>query len=348
MKTIWIDLDNSPHVPFFVPIKRELEKAGYRVVVTARDCFQVCGLADLLGVPYMQVGRHYGKNMGMKVVGTVFRAMQLMAAVKHEHAVISASHGSRAGIMASKLLGIPSVVIADYEFSYFMPLFLPYMVIVPEVIPTDEYAKKVPKVATYPGIKEDVYVPDFKPSADLLPSLGLSEKDIVVTIRPPATEAHYHNPESEILFAAVIDYLSSNPDVRMVILPRNEVKQTAWIMSKWADLVKSRRIMIPEHVVNGLDLMWYSDLVISGGGTMNREAAALGVPVYSIFRGKIGAVDNYLSQEGRLTLLTSAEDLRDKVVIQRRNKGNRFIAEDRSALSAIVNSLIQCAEATNL
>lgn len=345
MKTIWIDLDNSPHVPFFVPIKRELEKAGYRVVVTARDCFQVCGLADLLGVPYLRVGRHYGKNMAMKVAGTVLRSMQLMAAVKHEHAVISASHGSRAGIMASKFLGIPAAVIADYEYSYFMPLFLPQMVIVPEVIPTDEYAKKVQKVATYPGIKEDVYVPDFKPSADFLDSLGLSAKNIVVTIRPPATEAHYHNPESEILFAAVIDHLASNPDVRMVILPRNEIKQTAWIKGKWADLVDSRRIIIPEHVVNGLDLIWHSDFVISGGGTMNREAAALGVRVYSIFKGKIGAVDNYLSEEGRLTLLSSTEDVRDKVDIQRRDKGQGFVATNKSALSAIVNSLIQCAEA---
>jgi len=46
---IWIDLDNTPHVPFFKPIIRELEKRGHEVVLTARDAFQVCELADRMG-----------------------------------------------------------------------------------------------------------------------------------------------------------------------------------------------------------------------------------------------------------------------------------------------------------
>jgi predicted glycosyltransferase len=162
---------------------------------------------------------------------------------------------------------------------------------------------------------------------------------LLVTIRPPATEAHYHNPESELLFEATIDFLGQHENTRMVILPRNEVKQTAWVKSNWSTLCESRKIIIPEHVVDGLNLIWHSDLVISGGGTMNREAAALGVPVYSIFRGKIGAVDRYLSNNGRLVLLTSVEDVRTKILLNKRSRSNELGNFNHQALQTIVSHI---------
>ena len=97
---------------------------------------------------------------------------------------------------------------------------------------------------------------------------------------------------------------------------------------------------IPEQVVDGLNLIWHSDFVISGGGTMNREAAALGVPVYSIFRSKIGAVDQYLSSMGRLVLLESAEDLRTKILLVRRNRPAKPQNGHAAALSSIVEHII--------
>ena len=333
-KKIWIDLDNSPHVPFFKPIIDKLNKRGYGTLLTARDCFQVCGLADLAHLEYRKIGRHYGKNKILKVAGLLIRCIQLMPTVLREKPDIAVSHGSRSQVVISTMLNIPTVVIADYEFT--QRVARPSYVIVPEMIPdasVKHYAKSVFK---YPGIKEDVYVPDFKPDASILGELGISDKELVVTMRPPATEAHYHNPESELLFEATINYLGKQKNTRMVILPRNEKKQTAWVKSNWSEWCESRKIIFPEHVVDGLNLIWHSDLVISGGGTMNREAAALGVPVYSIFRGKIGAVDRYLSDNGRLILLETVEDVQTKILLSKRHLSDKRNNSNRAACDRIV------------
>ena len=103
-------------------------------------------------------------------------------------------------------------------------------------------------------------------------------------------------------------------------------------------------MIIPEKPVDGLNLIWFSDLVISGGGTMNREAAALGVPVYSLFRGKIGAVDQYLAEKGRLILLESTNDVRDKIIFERWDRPAKSNNGNRPALKSIVNSIVKIME----
>ncbi|MBW2742662.1 MAG: DUF354 domain-containing protein [Deltaproteobacteria bacterium] len=336
-KKIWIDLDNSPHVPLFKPIIDELNRRGYQVVLTARDCFQVCGLADLFNLHYKRIGRHYGKNKILKVLGLFVRAMELAPTVLRERPDFALSHGSRSQLLLSSILRIPSCIMADYEYTQGLVLINPDWVIFPEMIPDDAINLFGERIRKYPGLKEDIYVPNFKPDPEILPILGFTQDDLIVTIRPPATEAHYHNPESDKLFYAVVEFLGHHSHVRMVILPRNEKKQTALVVrmvilprnekkqtalvkNTWPEWSATGKIIIPDHVVNGLDLIWYSDFVVSGGGTMNREAAALGVPVYSIFRGKIGAVDRYLSNTGRLTLIESAEDIPKKIVLARRNR----------------------------
>src|SRR5262249_16929776 len=150
--------------------------------------------------------------------------------------------------------------------------------------------------------------------ASILAELGLDENRIIVTLRPPANEAHYRSPESDTLLASTMALLDRHPETQIVLLPRSD-RQCVELQEAWPELFASGRIMIPRRAVDGLNLMWHSDVVISGGGTMNREAAALGVPVYSIFRGSIGAVDRYLAAEGRLTLLESAEDVERKLLI---------------------------------
>jgi len=339
MKRIWIDFDNSPHVPFFRPIIRELESRGYAVVLTARDCFQTCGLADLYGFKYFKVGRHYGKNKFLKGAGTIFRALQLIPFIRRFKPDIAISHGSRAQLIASNITKIPMVELDDYEHSQSLGFIKPTWKIVPEVIANEV---KVENLLTYPGIKEDVYVPDFSPDASTIRELGLEPDNFIVTIRPPATEAHYHNPEAEVLFQEVVDFLGNHSafDVKMVILPRNEVVQTRFIREQWPNWCSQGKIIIPEHVVKGLDLIWYSDLVISGGGTMNREAAALGVPVYSIFRGPIGAVDRHLSETGRLVLIESPDDVKKKIKVEPRQKSDFYDKKDCASLEAVVNHII--------
>jgi len=333
---IWIDLDNSPHVPFFSPIQKELLKHGFGVTLTARDCFQVCGLADLFKLKYIRIGRHYGKRKILKVFGTLLRAVQLIPIVLKDKPILAISHGSRSQMIAAKLLRIPSIVIFDYEHTQGLVIIQPTWGIAPEIVVEKTKELKNDRYLKYPGLKEDVYVTEFKPDPNFLSKIGLSEGDRIVTIRPPATEAHYHNPESEKLFAEVVNYIGNNSDFKMVILPRNEITQKDFIQSTWSEWCKNKKIIIPEEVVNGLDLIWASDFVVSGGGTMNREAAAFGVPVYSIFRGTIGAIDQNLSETGRLVLIEKAEDVKNKVKLTQRVKPDFFSPGNKEALDRIV------------
>lgn len=340
-KKIWIDLDNSPHVPFFLPIIEELKDRGCSVLVTARDCFQVCELADLARLEYRRVGRHYGKNRLAKLAGLAARSSQLAAVVLREKPDLAVSHGSRAQLVVSSLNRIPSIVIVDYEHARGLLFAKPSWVMVPEVIANENIAFAPERILHYPGIKEDVYVPRFVPDGSLLPQLGLEAADLVVTVRPPATEAHYHNPESEELFAAVIELLSADDRCKAVLLPRNH-RQEDQLRKSYPEKFDSGKLRIPAHAVDGLNLIWHSDLVISGGGTMNREAAALGVPVYSIFRGKIGAVDRYLAAARRLVLVESVKEVRSKIVMQQRARAERPASfGSRSSLNAIVDQVVE-------
>ena len=342
-KKIWIDLDNSPHVPFFLPIMEGLERRGYQILLTARDSYQVCELLRLHRLSCQVVGRHHGKNWFLKVLGTAFRAGQLLPLVMTERPHLAVAHGSRAQAIVAASLGIPSVMMFDYEFSNAAGLLRPDWVFVPDVIPEEHIRQKPHRVLRYQGLKEDVYVPRFKPDPNVRHLLGVRPNELFVTVRPPATEAHYHNPESETFFTETLRYLLGHPDVRVVMLPRNETQATI-LRSSWGRAIEEGRIIVPLHAVDGLNLIWNSDLVISGGGTMNREAAALGVPVFSIFRGRMGAVDRYLARTGRLTLIERVEDIPTKIVLERRKPAVWGSANHSGALNCIVDAISSIAE----
>jgi uncharacterized protein len=194
-KRIWIDLDNTPHVPFFLPIIRAFERQGHRVIVTARDAFQVCSLARYHGLQFKTVGRHYGANTAMKVGGTIWRAAQLLPVLGREKPHIAMSHGSRSLELVSSLLGIPSMLIFDYEHAMRLPFVRPALGVAPDSISDPGLAKEFKYgIRTYQGLKEDVYAAGFHPDPAILSDLGIAPSEILATIRPPATEAHYHNP----------------------------------------------------------------------------------------------------------------------------------------------------------
>ena len=340
---IWIDLDNSPHVPFFVPIIEELQKRNYSIMVTARDCFQVRELADLFQLNHKLIGRHSGKSKIHKVAGLCLRALQLIPTVLKEKPDLAVSHCSRSQLIASVCLRIPSLQMGDYEFATGWAFIRPTWHMCPEVIPNSVLRSDSNRTLKYPGIKEDVYVSRFVPKPGIRLQLGLREQDVVVTIRPPANEAHYHSPKTDELFEAAVEFLSKRAEVKLVALPRNE-KQAICLRKRWPELFSSGKMRIPEKVVDGLNLIWHSDLVISAGGTMNREAAALGVPVYSIFRGEIGAVDRYLSKTGRLVLIEGCEDLGTKILLGRRERPAKPLRRRTAALSYIVERIVAIAE----
>jgi predicted glycosyltransferase len=342
-KKIWIDLDNSPHVPFFLPIIEELQTRGYRVILTARNSYQVCELLKFHHISCRVVGGHWGKNRMLKIFGTLLRALQLIPLVMREKVDLAVSHGSRAQLLSSFVLGIPTLTIADYEFTAKVGSLKSDWIFLPHFIADASTQSAKKQVMKYPGLKEDVYVPRFRPNPSLKNELGLNSSDLVVTVRPPATEAHYHNPEAEVLLDAALRMLVEQPGLQVILLPRND-RQAKVLRKDWEKWIKNHKIIIPEHVVDGLNLIWFSDLVISGGGTMNREAAALGVPVYSIFRGRIGGVDAYLAKSGRLVLIENVEEIRSKVILKRRNQASQSPLDRSPALESIVAGITSIAE----
>ncbi|HUO25030.1 MAG TPA: DUF354 domain-containing protein [Candidatus Aquilonibacter sp.] len=338
-RKVWIDLDNSPHVPFFRPIIGELQRRGCDVVVTARDAYQVRELLEFYGVPARMVGRHHGKVKVLKALGTCWRAVELSAVVSREKPMLSVSHGSRSCLLASGLLGISHVMLTDYEFVAKVPAVKPAWLMVPSVVPDDNLSLHGARVLKYPGIKEDVYLSGFQPDQTLRKRLGISADELLVTVRPPATEAHYHNPEAEILLGEALRRFLQIPEARVLLLPRNK-RQEAELRPAWSDALASEKLLIPGQVEDGLNLIWNSDLVISGGGTMNREAAAMGVPVYSIFRGKIGAVDQYLASEGRLVMVRTVEEVQTKIKAVRRAPAPHNRGRNVPALETIVFNIL--------
>jgi uncharacterized protein len=336
---VWIDFDNSPHVPFFEPIIKELHASGYSTVLTGRDAFQVKELVKLHNLDCNIVGSHYGKHTVWKLLGLIIRVLKLFPIVLRQKPALALAHVSRAQLLVAKVLRIPTIWITDYECAKGLPLFHADWLMLPVVIPVETVNYKESRILRYPGIKEDVYVPAFRPDPSIREELRLNETDLVVTVRPPAVEAHYHTALSDELFRAAMDYLGEQPHLKLVVLPRNH-RQEVDVKQAWPQLFESGKAMILPHAVDGLNLIWHSDFVVSGGGTMNREAAALGVPVYSIFGGAIGAVDRSLAESGRLNLLRTANDVRTKIQLVHRNTNGNPARIKSAALESVVENIL--------
>lgn len=305
--TIWFDADNGPHVLIMKPLVRELQRRGHRVVFTARDRTRTCELLDLYHLEYRKVGGVYGKGMVNKVRGTLGRAVELARAMRGCGCQASFGHGSRALPLASRLLGIPTVTMYDYEWVdprlfnlCCRAILLPASI---DPVRCREAGIDTRRVVSYPGFKEELYLADqpLDPEA-VTADLGLRPGAIKVLLRPPATDAHYHNPEAEVLLDAVLDRLSGRPEIDLVYLARDPA-QTDWLARH--DLA---RVLVPQKVYDGPSLVAAMDLVIGGGGTMTREAAILGIPACSFFRGATGRVDEQLAAHDRLMLLERPED----------------------------------------
>src|SRR5947208_1656106 len=178
---IWIDLDNSPHVPFFKPIAEELERRGYSVIFTARDCFQVRELADLMKLNYRGIGHHYGKHTVAKLAGLVVRALQLLPYVLRQRPQLAVSHGSRSMFALASMLRIPTITIMDYEHARWAWFLGNAWAMLPDVIPGTALKLRKDRILKYPGIKEDVYAPFFRPNPAIKRTLGITNQELVVT-----------------------------------------------------------------------------------------------------------------------------------------------------------------------
>ncbi len=340
-RTVWVDLDNTPHVPFFTPIVRTLEQLGHVVILTYRDAFQVSALVHRYRLSAARVGRHYGKNRVNKLAGLVWRSVQLFSGIRTSQPDLALSHGSRSQLLTSKFLRVSAVLIDDYEHSWYPPFARPDWWIVPETIPARLLSGCGGRVLRYQGIKEDVYAGEFRPDPMICRELGLAESDVVVTVRPPATAAHYHDRQSDTLFDAAMDRLCGAADaVKVVLLPRDE-RQLAELRARRPAWFRSGRVVVPPAAVDGLNLVYHSDLVVSAGGTMNREATALGVPAYSIFRGPVAAVDRQLEAQGLLVMVRTVAEVRDRIRIRPRSRTGVFHPPVKPACAQICAAITE-------
>jgi uncharacterized protein len=295
---VWVDCTNSPHVLIFRPLIRRMEERGHEVVVTSRDFAQTVGLLDRYGIPHREMGAHGGGGLRGKAQAMGSRSAQLARMVRSEHFDLAVAHGSTDQPLVARLAGIPQVTMFDYEFAAAMHHSngrLATRVLVPDAIPERALARygiRSPKLIRYPGLKEEYYLADDPPDPGVAGELGLDEQKVIVVLRPPPEVTLYHRGASTDVFARVVDHLESQADrVQVVALPRIDEQR---------DALRGRGVIVPEHAVDGPGLIAASDLVISAGGTMNREAVALGVPAYSPFAGRLGAVDARLIEQGRL------------------------------------------------
>ncbi|MEI6126679.1 MAG: DUF354 domain-containing protein [Pseudomonadota bacterium] len=341
---VWIDLENSPHVPFFRPIIDEFRKRNIEVVVTSRDCFETQKLLKFFRISHTEIGKHYGKNSVKKILGLLYRTFQLCAFAKRQNFDVALCHGSRSQMITTTLLNIPFVILFDYEGSKGIPLVDKFLKVAKYMVPDSMQDIHLTKngiamnnVYKYPGIKEDVYLYDFKPDPDSLKALKLDGNKIIIVIRPPATQAHYHNPKADIIFEKLLKRFAGEKNTQTVLVPRTE-EQKKLALQIFENAQGA--LTIPSAVVNGLDLLWQADLVISGGGTMVREGAGLGVPAYSIFCGKMADVDRYLESQNRLVFVRETEDIQKIKLIKRESR--EILIHRNNLAPLIVEQTMRC------
>lgn len=312
---IWIDLANSPHVPFFRALIPEFKTRGHQIEISARDFAQTVELASKAGMLPHVIGGHGGGKLAGKAGNLVGRAAALRKWARDRGFDLAVSHNSYAQIAGATALGIKTVTLMDYEHqpANHLAFRLASRVIVPRAFPSAElrkYGASLRKVKRYDGLKEDVYLADFMPDpafADVLRKLGIATEEVLIVARPPAHEALYHRFENE-LFDKLLAHLNTQRKARIILLPRTEAQRVGY---EKLDLSK---VIMPREALDGANLIAAADLVISAGGTMNREAAAMGIPAASIYAGKWAAIDEELVREGRLSKICSQEDIESLAV----------------------------------
>jgi predicted glycosyltransferase len=310
---VWIDMTASAHVLVFRPLIKLMRERGDEVEITARDYAQTLQLLELHGLTAEVIGRHGGRSRIQKARQMTHRLGALKKWAKHRDFDIALAHGSHELTLTARRLGIPSSTTFDYEFATLQHQIgcrAATKVVVPDAIPAkrlEPYGVRPPKLVQYPGLKEEYYLSDFEPDRTLLGRFNVDSERVLVVLRPPPDVSLYHR-HSNPLFPMTLEHLGRLEDVHAFVLPRTD-EQREYVRN-----LHLPSVILPEVAVDAQSLIALADLVVSAGGTMNREAAALGVPVYTTYGGRLGGVDEELIRDGRLKPLTDprALDLRKR------------------------------------
>jgi predicted glycosyltransferase len=291
------------HVLVLRPIIERLREQGHAVEVTSRDYAQTQDLLDLHGLEHTPIGRHGGASRLRKAYRLGARSVAMIRFGRGREFDLSLAHGSNDLAIASRVLGIPEANMHDYEYAvtqHRIGCRLAKRVLFPDSVPPERlrrFGVGPEKLFPYPGLKEEYYLFDFEPDPDALRRLSVDTSRVVVIVRPPPDVSLYHR-KSNPLFPKVLARLGHDSDVHAIVLPRTAAQR---------ELIESMELpslIVPGGAVEAQSLVALADLVVSAGGTMNREAAALGTPVYTTYGGRLGGVDEALIRSGRLRPLT--------------------------------------------
>ena len=305
---VWVDMTASAHVLVFRPLIRILRERGDEVEITARDYAQTLQLLELHGLEAEVIGRHGGRSRLGKARSMWSRLGALRRWARGRDFDVALAHGSHELTMTAQRLGIPSSTTFDYEFAWLQHQLgcrAATKVVVPDSIPPERlarYGAEPPKLLQYPGLKEEYYLADFEPDRGVLDTWQIDPARTLVVLRPPPDVSLYHR-HSNPLFPQTLEHLGRLDDVHAFVLPRT-AEQREYVRG-----LALPSVIVPETAVDAQSLIALADLVVSAGGTMNREAAALGVPVYTTYGGRLGGVDEALIREGRLVPLTDPRAL---------------------------------------
>jgi uncharacterized protein len=298
---VWVDFTNTAHVPVLRPLVELLEQDGHDVELTARPLSHTVELLDDWGHPYRAIGRHGGPHRLRKVLSTADRLRAMLRFGRGRRFDFALGHASVDLPPAARLLGIPNTTMFDYEWAttqHNVVCRLAHRVLVPEAIPPERlerYGARPPKLVRFEGLKEEYYLSGWEPDPAVVKSLGLDRRRVICVVRTAPSYALYLGGSENELLDRVLRRLALE-DAQMVVLARtNEQRRAVRAVSD--------RFVVPDRAVDGSSLVAFADVLVSAGGTMNREAAVLGTPVWSIFEGRLGGVDEQLVAEGRLRLL---------------------------------------------
>ncbi len=314
---IWVDLTAPAHPVVFRPVLARLRARGHDVFVTARDYAQTLDLCRLHGIEPAVVGAHGGASMTSKAANLAGRTARLRRKVGRFRPDLAIAHGSNDLALVARMLKVPACNTFDYEWAtvqHNVGCRLARRVLVPEAIPLarlSRYGVTDETLRHYPGIKEEYYLADFEPDRALLGRLGIDPARMVVVVRPPPDVSLYHR-RSNPLYMQVLEHIGHDSGVHAVVVPRTQAQRDA------LRVMALPSVIVPEGAIDGQSLIALADLVISAGGTMNREAVALGTPVYTTYGGRLGAVDEALIREGRLR---PATDVRAIEIVKHERRG---------------------------
>jgi predicted glycosyltransferase len=331
---VWVDLANSPHVPVFEPIVADLEQAGHDILLTVRDHAQTVELASQLRPRLTVIGGESPAGKAAKARSIGARAWELRRYAKEHGADAAISHGSYAQVVAARSAGIPTVTMMDYDHqpANHLSFRLANRVVVPAAFPSvalRRFGADVSRVRRYDGFKEELYLAELRPDRSVLAELGLDPRRVIAVLRPPPAGALYH-PRDNTRFDDLLAEALSTDGVQSVVLPRTSDQRRRFERIDGA--------IVPRRAVDGRSLLALADVTIGAGGTMSRESALLGTPTYTVFAGRLGAVDAELIRDGLM------HDLRDpatRVRLEKKTNGQRPVpAERRDAILRVVTGAL--------